>query len=419
MDATVLLVVIAALLGVVIGWFLGARGAAAARSTAEQAQRALESASQSTEARIRALEEQATLARGAEESARKRADELQEQLAARTRVVDLLTPVKEAVDKLQSDTREAETARKASEAALQEQLRAMKENNDSLLNETTRLAGVLAKTGARGKWGEAQLERLLEASGLRKGLDYEAQARRLAIGEADQQPDVTVRLPGGGEIFVDSKFPLDDFMRAVETTDDVARDLHLTAHLKAMHGHIKALGKRGYSAAGTSPDFVVLFLPFESLLSTALERDPVLLEQAFRENVILATPTTMLALLRTIAYGWTQESAARNVREIADLTATLFQRMSTLATAMDAVGKRIDQTADAYNKMVGSWQSRTLPITRKIAAHSGREKESEALESVHVIHPDVRALGGALGEIGSGLDDEHNPASEDENPRGD
>ena len=419
MDATVLLVVIAALLGVVIGWFLGARGAAAARGTAEQAQRALESSSQSTEARIRALEEQATLARGAEESARKRADELQEQLAARARVVDLLTPVKEAVDKLHTDTREAESARKASEAALQEQLRAMKENNDSLLSETTRLAGVLAKTGARGKWGEAQLERLLEASGLRKGLDYEAQVRRLAIGEVDQQPDVTVRLPGGGEIFVDSKFPLDDFMRAVETTDDTQRDGHLNAHLKAMQGHIKALGKRGYSTAGTSPDFVVLFLPFESLLSTALERDPVLLEQAFRENVILATPTTMLALLRTIAYGWTQESAARNVREIADLTATLFQRMSTLATAMDSVGKRIDQTADAYNKMVGSWQSRTLPITRKIAAHSGREKEAEALESVHVIHPDVRALGSALGEIGAGLDDEHDPASEGEDTRGD
>lgn len=419
MDATVLVILVAALLGVVVGWVLGARGAAAARGTAEQAQRALESSSAATDARIRALEEQTTLARGAEEAARKRAEDLQEQLAARTRVVDLLAPVKDAVDKLQNDTRAAETARKASEAALQEQLRAMKENNDSLLSETTRLAGVLAKTGARGKWGEAQLERLLEASGLRKGLDYEAQARRLAVGEADQQPDVTVRLPGGGEIFVDSKFPLDDFMRAVETTDDTQRDAHLAAHLKAMHGHIKALGKRGYSAAGTSPDFVVLFLPFESLLSTALERDPVLLEQAFRENVVLATPTTMLALLRTIAYGWTQESAARNVREIADLTATLFQRMSTLATAMDTVGKRIDQTAEAYNKMVGSWQSRTLPITRKIAAHAGREKEAEALESVHPVHPDVRALGAALGELGTGLETGDDATSTDADLRGD
>lgn len=419
MDATVLVILVAALLGVVVGWVLGARGAAAARGTAEQAQRALESSSAATDARIRALEEQTTLARGAEEAARKRAEDLQEQLAARTRVVDLLAPVKDAVDKLQNDTRAAETARKASEAALQEQLRAMKENNDSLLSETTRLAGVLAKTGARGKWGEAQLERLLEASGLRKGLDYEAQVRRLAVGEADQQPDVTVRLPGGGEIFVDSKFPLDDFMRAVETTDDTQRDAHLAAHLKAMHGHIKALSKRGYSAAGTSPDFVVLFLPFESLLSTALERDPVLLEQAFRENVVLATPTTMLALLRTIAYGWTQESAARNVREIADLTATLFQRMSTLATAMDTVGKRIDQTAEAYNKMVGSWQSRTLPITRKIAAHAGREKEAEALESVHPVHPEVRALGAALGELGTGLETGDDATSTDADLRGD
>ena len=294
---------------------------------------------------------------------------------------------------LQNQSAQAEVKRVESDTLIKEQMEALRTHNESLLRETTRLAGALAKSSTRGQWGEAQLEKLLENAGLMKGVHYKTQETRTSLEDPTQRPDVVVVLPGGGEVLVDSKFPLDRFIEATSTADPVMANSLLAQHVKDVLAHIKALSKRNYAQSQASPNFVVMFMPLESLLSSALEQEPTLLEQAFRDNVVLATPTSMLALLRTIAYGWSQDQAAKNVREITELGAKLHERLQRLVKSLNTVGTRIEQTASAYNDLVGSFQSRVMVTARQIGEKSGRtEPELEALDGAQRVSAEIRSL---------------------------
>ena len=400
MDLAVVFVIVALVIGLSLGWMFGQRsGAGSARAAvaelaAAQAQvLAVETRSSGLATRVSDLEQQVAAARGAAEASRERAETLQAQLTAQTRLDDLLKPIKDAVGTLQTQTSASEVKRAEADSAIKEQIEALRLHNESLLRETTRLAGALAKTGTRGQWGEAQLEKLLESAGLLKGVNYKTQDSRTTIGEAGQRPDVAVSLPGGGELFIDAKVPFERYLEAMALEDGAERRARFEQHAKDVLSHARALNKREYQKGANSPNFVVMFLPLESLLSTALEHDALLLENAFRENVVLATPTSMLALLRTIAYGWSQETAARNVREITELGQELHDRLQKLVRYIGTVGNRIEQTAAAYNEMVGSLQTRVLVTARKIGEKSGRsEHDLEELEGVSTARVQLRSL---------------------------
>jgi DNA recombination protein RmuC len=400
---SVLMAVVALVLGLVLGWWLGQRdGSAASRAAAAQIEAAV--------AREAALARDVAAAQGEAKSSRERADNLQAQLTGQIRLDDLLKPLKDAVGNLSNQSAQAEVKRAESETAIKEQMQALRTHNESLLHETKRLAGALAKSGTRGQWGEAQLEMLLESAGLTKGREFRTQETRTSIDDPTLRPDAVVVLPGGGEVLIDAKFPFDRFIEACAAEDPAEQDRLFTAHTKDLLGHVKALAKRGYAQSPASPNFVVMFLPLESLLSSALEQEPTLLEQAFRENVVLATPTTMLALLRTIAYGWTQDMAAKNVREITDLGAELHERLLKLTEYISKLGQRIELTASAYNDMVGSLQSRVLVTARKIGEKSGRsERDLEAIESVSPVRATLKALPG----VPEQTRDESIPAAEE------
>ena len=382
--------VIGILVAIGVGWIAGSR--AASQSGKAELEAAITKAAL-LETRISDLQGQVAAAQGAAQDSRERAETLQSQLQAQTRLDDLLKPIKDSVTLLQSQSVQAEVKRVESDTLIKEQMQALRTHNESLLRETTRLAGALAKSATRGQWGEAQLERLLESAGLTKGVHYKTQDTRSSIEDPSQRPDVVVVLPGGGEVLVDSKFPLDRFIEATSASDIAQQNALLAQHAKDVLGHVKALSKKGYSQSQASPNFVVMFLPIESLLSSALEQEPTLLEQAFRDNVVLATPTSMLALLRTIAYGWSQDSAAKNVREITELGARLHERLQALVKSLNTVGNRIEQTASAYNQLVGSFQSRVMVTARQIGEKSGRtEAELEALDGATRVVADIRSL---------------------------
>jgi DNA recombination protein RmuC len=254
----------------------------------------------------------------------------------------------------------------------------MGEKNERLVLETAKLAGALSKAQSRGQLGEAQLEMILEASGLREGIHFERQEHRVNDGEISK-PDITIKMPGGTEIFIDSKFPFDRFWDGIGTDDPATRADAMAAHAKDLLNHITALAKRGYQNTGTSPDFVVLFAPFESILSEALDADPLLLQKAFAKNVVIATPTTMLALLRTIAYGYSRHDLARNADEIRTLAGELLKRVGKVHERIETLGERIKGAERAFNDLVASAENHLLVPARKmgkLGAPTGKELTS-------------------------------------------
>ena len=226
-----------------------------------------------------------------------------------------LNAMKATVEKLSTQSVEANRIRTQAEAKLETTINEMRRASESIFDETKKIAGALSNTQSRGKFGEAQLELLLQSAGLREGHEY---SRQKSTTDADSSgiPDITVKMPGGSAIFIDSKFPFDRFLDAFGTEDQNQRDEYLAQHSKDLLKHVEALAKRGYHKSQGSPDFVVLFLPFETLLAEALRTDPSMLEKAFKVNVTIATPTSMMALLRTIGYIFTRNKLADNADEI-------------------------------------------------------------------------------------------------------
>lgn len=276
-----------------------------------------------------------------------------------------INAVKESVQKLSTQSHEANRIRTEAEAKLETTINEMRRASESIFDETKKIAGALSNNQTRGKFGEAQLELLLQGAGLREGHEY---SRQKSTTDADSSriPDITVKMPGGSSIFIDSKFPFDRFLEAFGTELQSERDEFLTQHTKDLFKHVEALAKRGYHKSAGSPDFVVLFVPFETLLSEALRIEPNFLEKAFKVGVTVATPTSMMALLRTIGYIFTRNKLAENADEIQKVASTFLKNITLLHTKIVAVGKAITTTAKAYEDLVPTAEKTVLSPARRI-----------------------------------------------------
>ena len=289
-------------------------------------------------------------------------------LAAERAAVDaLVRPVNDTLRQVSVDLARAERERAASHAALQEQLRLTALGTDSLRDTTGRLATALRRSEVRGRWGEVQLRRLVEASGLLPHVHFDEQASTRDDSGDLLRPDMVVHLADGKDVVVDAKVPLSAYLDAVEAPDDPAARLALARHAAAVVAHVDQLSAKEYWRRHGSPEFVVLFLPADPFLSAALEVRPDLLEYAFAKDVVIATPSTLLALLRTVAHTWRQESAARNVREVHRLARDLHARLSTLGSHLARLGSSLDAAVGSYNATVGSLESRVLVTARTLA----------------------------------------------------
>ena len=318
-----------------------------------------------------------------------------------------LSAVKESVEKLSTQSNEANRIRTAAEATLTTTILEMRRASESIFDETKKIAGALSNTQTRGKFGEAQLELLLQAAGLREGHEYNRQ-KGMSDSDASGIPDITVKMPGGSHIFIDSKFPFDRFIEAFDPARASERDDLLQGHTKDLLKHVESLAKRGYHKSAGSPDFVVLFVPFETLLSEALRLDPMMLEKAFKVGVTIATPTSMMALLRTIGYIFTRNKLAENADEIQKVASTFLKNITLLHTKIIAVGKAITSTSKAYEDLVPTAEKTVLSPARRIhnLGVSG-DKDKLALE-----YPDAPASVRELKSDEIGSDDDFIDAEE-------
>jgi DNA recombination protein RmuC len=282
-----------------------------------------------------------------------------------TKIATQMEEMKTTVERMRLQAQEASEKRIASEVQLVGTIDEMRKASTTFFDETKKIAGALASSQTRGKFGEAQLELLLEQAGLREGHEYVAQ-RSTTDSDSSGIPDITVAMPGGSTLFIDSKFPFDRFLEAFGTEEQSERDELLALHTKDLLKHVDALAKRGYHKSQNSPDFVVLFLPFETLLAESLRLDPLLLEKAFKVGVTLATPTSMMALLRTVGYVFTRNKLAENADDITKVAATFLKNITLLHTKIVAVGKAINQTSKAYEDLIPTAEKTVLAPARRI-----------------------------------------------------
>ena len=282
-----------------------------------------------------------------------------------TKIATQMEEMKTTVERMRLQAQEASEKRIASEVQLVGTIDEMRKASTTFFDETKKIAGALASSQTRGKFGEAQLELLLEQAGLREGHEYVAQ-RSTTDSDSSGIPDITVAMPGGSKLFIDSKFPFDRFLEAFGTEDQAQRDELLLLHTKDLLKHVDALAKRGYHKSQNSPDFVVLFLPFETLLAESLRLDPLLLEKAFKVGVTLATPTSMMALLRTVGHIFTRNKLAENADDITKVAATFLKNVTLLHTKIVAVGKAINQTSKAYEDLIPTAEKTVLAPARRI-----------------------------------------------------
>lgn len=284
-------------------------------------------------------------------------------------MADLLTPVRESLESLRRASDAASRERATAEATLTSQLASVQDRYQSLESATAQLAGALARGQTRGQWGEMQLEGLLEHAGLLEGVHLTRQGTRQGVGPegtAALRPDIVIHLPGGGEVLVDAKFPFDAYWQAAALPVGPERDALLRKHAADLLQRSRELSSKGYSDSDRSPDFVVMFLPLESLLSAALEVDGLLLEKTFERQVVLATPTTMLALLRTISFGYQRQLMADNAEQIRQTGAEMLTRLATLTEHLDGLRRGLDQAVRGYNAFVGSFDRQAMRQARRM-----------------------------------------------------
>lgn len=287
--------------------------------------------------------------------------------SAQGSVKEVLTPAQEALAKLAANVEALEKARLQDKSAMGEQVRQIMDAVGST-NKTTQqlLTALRASPKMRGRWGEQTLRNVLELSGLAPHVDFDEQTTTTDGEGARLRPDVIINLPGGRCIVVDSKVALSGYLDAMDAGDDAARETHLKKHAQELRGHVKSLASKDYwKHVPDTADFVVLFVPGENFLAAAAERDPDLFDDAFASKVIITTPSTMVALAKSVAYGWRQEQSAKNAQEIAELGRELYRRMAVMADRMGKVGDAIERSVKSYNELVGSVESRVMPQARK------------------------------------------------------
>ena len=278
----------------------------------------------------------------------------------------IIAPLKESLTKVDAKLQEVERGRASGDAQLSEQLRSLTQAQHLLFTETSRLSRAMRSPNVRGQWGELQLRRVLENAGMIAGSHYEV--KESVLGEEGRlTPDVVVKLPGGKNVVVDSKVPLTAYLDAAECEDDGIRDAKMREHARQVRDHVSRLaGKSYWTHFQPAPDIVVMFVPGEALLNAALQHDPALLEFSMGRGVMLASPLTLIALLRAIAYGWQQETVAKNAQEISDLGRSLYERIAKLAEHFENVGRSLARSVEAYNSAVGTLESRVLVTARRL-----------------------------------------------------
>ena len=282
-------------------------------------------------------------------------------------VENLVKPIREALEKTESQIRHMENARKEAYGSLTKHLETMAESQRLLQGETRNLVQALRRPEVRGQWGELTLKRLAELAGMVDRCDFYEQ-EQVQTDTGRQRPDMIVRMPDGREIVVDAKTPLDAYLNAVEAGDDETRKRELERHARKVRERVRELSAKAYwQQFRNAPDFVVLFIPGDQFLTAALDQDRSLLEDALAAKVILATPTSFVALLRAVAFGWRQEALTENAEQIRKLGEELYQRLGTFADHLARLGKSLDASVGAYNKAVGSFDTRILPGARKFA----------------------------------------------------
>ena len=306
------------------------------------------------------------------------------ELAQREKAIEhLVKPIRETLDKTERQMREIEKERKEAYGALHKHLESMARAQETLQGETRNLVQALRRPEVRGQWGEMTLRRLVELAGMVEHCDFfEQEHTRSETGAL--RPDMIVRMPDGREVVVDVKTPLDAYLDAMETTDEDLRRRALERHARNLRERVKELaGKAYWTQFKNAPDFVVLFIPGEHFLSAALEQDRVLLEDALRQKVILATPTSFVALLRAVGYGWRQEQLAKNAEEIRQVGEELFGRLATFTDHLQKLGRSLDNSIGHYNKAVGSFDTRVLPGARRFTELGiSAKKELEPLQQI-------------------------------------
>ena len=307
------------------------------------------------------------------------AGELDNRTAA---VEQLVQPLRDTLARVETQLRDTEAARRSSHAALSEQVTIARQSSDQLRAQTQALVTALRRPEARGRWGEMQLRRVVELAGMASRCDFDEQVG-VATADGALRPDMVVRLAGGKNIVVDSKVSLAAYLEAAETSDEDVRAARLGAHARHLREHVDRLAAKAYWAAlAPSPEFVVLFVPGEAFLAPALEHDPGLLEHAIAHKVHIATPITLVTMLRTAQYAWQQAALSDNARAVFDLGRELYDRITSLGKHVDGLGKALTNAVSAYNRTVGSLESRVLVSARKLNELGIVEAELEQLRPV-------------------------------------
>jgi DNA recombination protein RmuC len=335
-------------IGVLLGYLLARNRLGTAAATAAERAR-------SAQERAALLERQAT----------ERTALAEGQLAQRFDVESLVGPMRETLTRVEQQLRESDLARTRSHAELAQQVEFTRRGAEQLREQTTALVSALRRPEARGRWGELQLRRVAELAGMAAHVDFDEQV----IVEGGQRPDMVVRLAGGKNVVVDSKVSLAAYLEAASATDDGLREARMAAHARHLKAHVDQLSSKAYwSALPQTPEFVVMFVPGEAFLAPALEYDQTLLEYALARRVHLATPTTLVSMLRTIQYAWQQEALSQNARAVFELGRELYDRLSGLGRHLDKVGRSLTSAVGSYNQAVGTLETRVLVSARKLSA---------------------------------------------------
>jgi len=301
-------------------------------------------------------------------------------------------PLKEALSRYEKALNSIENKRESAYGGLQQLVQTLQNGQTKLTQETGNLVAALKSPVARGRWGELALKRIVELAGMTQYCDFDTQTT-VESGEGSLRPDMTVRLPGKRTIVVDAKVPLDAYWKAVEATSESLRLTHLGEHAQAVRDHMRKLGQKAYWAQfDSTPDFVVMFIPGESFFSAALESDRELIEYGMANHVVLASPTTLIVLLRSVAMGWQQEQLAENSERISEAGKDLFERCAKFADHLGDIGSGIEKAIKSFNSAVGSWESRVVPGAKRLKELGATKNPDAELPIVKSIETTTRQL---------------------------